>query len=199
MFCPAQVSGCLPRAFRWSSHPRSFITSSVLLGLCGERRAGLADARFRCPCGCQAARSDRRRAGAAGRSCRAAGVERATPAVRPVSRPGGVGHVRRPRRSPPTWPRGRQLRPSSRQSCGCRARGPLPSARSARATNMSRAARTAVVFAASKSAARCSPRSVSGGPTPPRANAPAIDAELREASLSYSISAGGFKRPLPRA
>jgi len=51
------------------------------------------------------------------------------PAVHPVGRPGGVGHVRRPRRSPPTWQRARQLRPSSRQSCGCRARGPPPSAR----------------------------------------------------------------------
>jgi len=58
VFCPAQVSGCLPRAFRWSSPPRSLVTSSVLLGLCGERRAGLADARFRCACGCRAARSD---------------------------------------------------------------------------------------------------------------------------------------------
>ena len=34
VFCPARVSGCLPRAFRWSSPPRPFITSSVLLGLC---------------------------------------------------------------------------------------------------------------------------------------------------------------------
>ena len=34
VFCPVRVSGCLPRAFRWSSPPRPFITSSVLLGLC---------------------------------------------------------------------------------------------------------------------------------------------------------------------
>ncbi len=60
VFCPAQVSGCCPRAFRWSSSPRSFITSSVLFGLCGERHARFRELRG----------PTRRRAGADGRSCR---------------------------------------------------------------------------------------------------------------------------------
>lgn len=117
VLCPAQVSGCLPRAFRSSSPPRSFIASFVLLGPCDERRAGLTDARF-------GARAVGELLGPTRHRVALTGEARRSPRTTNTSgRAGGCGWLtRRPRGRAPRRSLGLARRPTAPRRCAIAAR-----------------------------------------------------------------------------